>query len=103
MMMRDKLDDISRESFNKFGLRVGISCGPLVCGVIGARKPVFDIWGDTVNLASRMDSTGIIGHIQVPKETAQVVCFNNEMLKTLHISFSVAFSERIRTEATWYH
>lgn len=77
MMMRDKLDDISRESFNKFGLKVGIACGPLVCGVIGARKPVFDIWGDTVNLASRMDSTGIIGHIQVPKETAQVIHRNN--------------------------
>ena len=37
----------------------------LVCGVIGATKPVFDIWGDTVNEASRMDSTGVLGHIQV--------------------------------------
>ena len=41
-------------------------------GVIGARKPVYDIWGNTVNEASRMDSTGTMGKIQVPKETSVV-------------------------------
>ncbi|XP_063922796.1 adenylate cyclase type 8-like isoform X4 [Zophobas morio] len=71
--MRQKLDDINKDSFNNFGLRVGVSCGSLVCGVIGARKPVFDIWGNTVNEASRMDSTGVIGQIQVPKYTAQLL------------------------------
>ena len=50
----------------------GISVGPLVCGVIGATKPVFDIWGDTVNEASRMDSTGTLGCIQVSQRTASV-------------------------------
>lgn len=75
MSMKEKLDEINKDSFNTFGLRVGVACGPLVCGVIGARKPVFDIWGDTVNLASRMDSTGLIGYIQVSKETAQVWIF----------------------------
>ena len=50
----------------------GISHGPLVGGVIGARKPVYDIWGNTVNEASRMDSTGTMGKIQVPKETSVV-------------------------------
>ena len=46
--------------------------GPLVCGVIGATKPVFDIWGDTVNEASRMESTGTLGCIQVSEKTANV-------------------------------
>lgn len=44
---------------------VGISNGPLVGGVIGAKKPVYDIWGNTVNEASRMDSTGVLDRIQV--------------------------------------
>lgn len=42
-------------------------------GVIGAKKPVFDVWGNTVNEASRMDSTGANDNIQIPKETAQVL------------------------------
>ena len=50
----------------------GISVGPLICGVIGATKPVFDIWGDTVNEASRMESTGTEGCIQVSYETSTV-------------------------------
>ncbi|GLV37822.1 Adenylyl cyclase 78C [Carabus blaptoides fortunei] len=73
MAMRHRLDDVNTHSFNNFGLRVGVSCGPLVGGVIGARKPVYDIWGNTVNEASRMDSTGVMGKIQVPKYTAQLL------------------------------
>ncbi|XP_011505065.1 PREDICTED: adenylate cyclase type 8 [Ceratosolen solmsi marchali] len=69
--MRQRLEDVNVHSFNNFDLRVGISCGPLVGGVIGARKPVFDIWGNTVNEASRMDSTGVMGKIQVPSEIAK--------------------------------
>ncbi|XP_024871379.1 adenylate cyclase type 8-like [Temnothorax curvispinosus] len=69
--MRHRLEDVNVHSFNNFDLRVGISCGPLVGGVIGARKPVFDIWGNTVNEASRMDSTGVMGKIQVPHDIAR--------------------------------
>jgi hypothetical protein len=43
----------------------GINIGPVVAGVIGARKPQYDIWGNAVNVASRMDSTGILDQIQV--------------------------------------
>lgn len=50
----------------------GISCGPVVAGVIGARKPCFDVWGNTVNEASRMDSTGVPDSLQVTKDAAQV-------------------------------
>ena len=45
--------------------RIGIHCGPVVACVIGTRKFIYDIWGDTVNLASRMESLGVPGRVQV--------------------------------------
>ncbi|XP_059217173.1 adenylyl cyclase 78C isoform X2 [Stomoxys calcitrans] len=71
--MKQKLEDINKEAFNNFQLRVGICSGSLVSGVIGARKPVYDIWGNTVNVASRMDSTGENWRIQVPDSTAELL------------------------------
>nr|XP_023675798.1 adenylate cyclase type 2-like isoform X2 [Paramormyrops kingsleyae] len=68
-----KLDGINRHSFNSFRLRVGINHGPVIAGVIGANKPQYDIWGNTVNVASRMESTGELGKIQVTEETCNVL------------------------------
>lgn len=68
-----KLKLINTHSFNSFKLRIGINHGPVIAGVIGAHKPQYDIWGNSVNVASRMDSTGELDKIQVTEETAQVV------------------------------
>uniref|UniRef100_A0A8D2IX22 adenylate cyclase n=1 Tax=Varanus komodoensis TaxID=61221 RepID=A0A8D2IX22_VARKO len=50
-----------------------INHGPVVAGVIGAQKPQYDIWGNTVNVASRMESTGVLGKIQVTEETGKAL------------------------------
>ncbi|KAM5263621.1 adenylate cyclase type 7 [Ctenodactylus gundi] len=71
--LMSKLDGINRHSFNSFRLRVGINHGPVIAGVIGARKPQYDIWGNTVNVASRMESTGELGKIQVTEETCIIL------------------------------
>jgi class 3 adenylate cyclase len=54
-------------------IRIGMNSGTLVGGVIGTSRMAFDIWGATVNLASRMESTGIQGKIQVTEATYQLL------------------------------
>ncbi|CAF0948730.1 unnamed protein product [Rotaria sordida] len=56
-----------------FELRMGLNFGPVTAGVIGTTKLFYDIWGDTVNVASRMDSTGEKGCIQVPEHVAMAL------------------------------
>ncbi|CAL8069517.1 unnamed protein product [Calicophoron daubneyi] len=55
---------------DQFEVKVGYNTGPLIAGIIGTTKPMYDIWGNTVNVASRMYSTGLVGKIQVPEDVA---------------------------------
>jgi class 3 adenylate cyclase len=57
----------------KWGLRVGIHSGPAVSGVVGRRKYAYDIWGDTVNIASRMESSGEPGRVNISAYTYDLV------------------------------
>ncbi len=56
-----------------FELRIGINTGPVVAGVVGKNKFAYDIWGDAVNLASRMESSGEVGRINISGSTYQLV------------------------------
>lgn len=115
--MFDVLDEINYQSYNEFVLRVGksrpsnasgvkvfwdfvlywvfwgictgINVGPVVAGVIGARRPQYDIWGNTVNVASRMDSTGVPGKIQVNMPEAASFWRLIDMLKILRKTFYI--------------
>ncbi|XP_066155288.1 adenylate cyclase type 2 isoform X2 [Euwallacea fornicatus] len=71
--LMSSLEQINRDAFQRFKLRFGLNHGPAIAGVVGAQKPQYDIWGNTVNVASRMDSCGVMGRIQVPEDTAEVL------------------------------
>ncbi len=61
------LDGMTDSNGRAVSLRVGLANGPVVAGVIGTRRFFYDVWGDAVNVASRMESTGVPGRIQVPQ------------------------------------
>ncbi|CAI4223022.1 unnamed protein product [Auanema sp. JU1783] len=73
MAMSQILEQLNRDSFQNFELRIGMSVGPLVSGVIGAQKPQYDIWGNTVNIASRMDTYGQPRKIHVTTEMGEIL------------------------------
>jgi class 3 adenylate cyclase len=54
-------------------MRVGVASGPVIAGVIGTQRLQFDLWGETVNLASRMESSGVPGRIQVAESTRELL------------------------------
>jgi class 3 adenylate cyclase len=71
--MRLRLKQFNLEQHQEFNIRIGIHTGTVIAGVIGIKKFVYDIWGDTVNVASRMESHGIPGQIQVSDATYQIL------------------------------
>jgi class 3 adenylate cyclase len=67
--MQEAIREFNAAHHTHLALRVGINSGPVVAGIIGRRKFSYDLWGDTVNVASRMESHGQTGEIQVSEST----------------------------------
>ncbi|MCK9255726.1 MAG: HD domain-containing protein [Bacteroidales bacterium] len=67
--MQRKIIEINNESSLKLGIRIGVHTGAVVAGVVGSKKLEYDIWGDTVNIASRMESHGLVNKVNISETT----------------------------------
>jgi guanylate cyclase len=75
--MQDAFNDVCKKHNLHTGLRIGIGCGEVIAGIIGKSKFSYDLWGEAVNLASRMESHGLSNKIQVTESTYEITknCF----------------------------
>jgi adenylate cyclase len=73
LAMLDALEAVNATIEAPFQIRIGIHTGPVVAGVIGSHRFLYDIWGDPVNLASRLESHGLPGRIHVSPQTSQIL------------------------------
>ena len=67
--MQARIAEYCMDTGKTLSIRIGINTGPVIAGIIGTKKFIYDLWGDTVNIASRMESHGIPGSIQVTEAT----------------------------------
>jgi adenylate cyclase len=71
--MVDALDQFNARRGHSLQVRIGIATGVVVAGVIGKRRFLYDVWGDAVTIASRMESHGVAGRVQVSESTRDLL------------------------------
>ncbi len=97
LSMQQMISQINTPLGQPFALRIGIHSGPVVAGVIGIKKFIYDLWGDTVNVASRMESHGQPGLIQISPATASHLASQF----TLELRGAIAIKGKGMMETYW--
>jgi guanylate cyclase len=95
--MRDAIATSAFASQPSLTLRIGINSGPVVAGVIGTKRFLYDLWGDAVNIASRMETNGTPGEIQITRATYELL--KDEFVCTLRGTIEVKGKGPMET---WY-
>lgn len=106
--MLEVVKEVKNEDPNdptRFDIRIGINTGPVVAGVVGTKKFVYDIWGDTVNIASRMETNSEAGQINVSENTYQLIkdtfeCSYRGMVDVKHKGMMKMYFVNPRSEAS---
>ena len=71
--IRLHVEERKKDQKEPFEIRIGIHTGPVVAGIVGVKKFAYDIWGDTVNIASRMETKGEVGKVNISNATYELI------------------------------
>jgi class 3 adenylate cyclase len=95
--MIDAINHLNKKNNTNLNIRIGIHSGEVVAGIIGKNKFNYDLWGDSVNVASRMESQSIAGNIQISEQTYNRVKYTNEFIFTKREKLNIKGKGKMQT------